>query len=429
MATPDDEIPPIPRSETEPMSGPPPNATLSSRGRAATNTSLASISTASSRLRSGTLRLLDVDLPQGAWAGLGNATSKAPTIREIRRGSFGDQGWSEEYQTATRSRRSSSGKTARTAVRAKRKSSASQEASSPFPPLREGDTNALSIVPSSAAAADAVQTREFADEPPTYNNDNLTEKDTIAKAPLSPVSTKHPYTEAEKVSSTMTDQSMPPYTVREDGYIIPPKIPWTTSTVVGLKAFWRWFLTPLGFIITIYCLNVVAWGGMLFLLLCNASPVMCRLSPTLVDCNSRDSPRRRWLEVDSQILNGLFCVTGFGTVPWRFRDWYWLLVYRFGSIFGLSKERRLHGLQRLTGFHRGWFRLPDSDTLGDEDVVEGNEGKLPIPLKKRPDVPLTGVRAPPTKTWKMDFVVYCNVMNTFMQVCLCFFMWHWIGSG
>lgn len=35
------------------------------------------------------------------------------------------------------------------------------------------------------------------------------------------------------------------------------KAPWKTTVANGLKAFWKFFLTPSGFIITIYCLNIV----------------------------------------------------------------------------------------------------------------------------------------------------------------------------
>jgi hypothetical protein len=204
------------------------------------------------------------------------------------------------------------------------------------------------------------------------------------------------------------------FTKLPSGYLEPPKLPWTVSTAIGLKAFWRWFITPMGFLITVYGLNVVAWGGMLFLLLCNAAPAMCH--PT---CNDINSPRRIWLEIDSQILNALFCVTGFGLIPWRFRDWYWLLVYRL--------RRKEEGLRRLAGIHRSWFRLQGSDFQDevalDQRVPEEANPALPIPLNKRPDEPLTGVRAPPTATWKLDFVIWCNVSNTFLQACLCGFMW------
>lgn len=215
-----------------------------------------------------------------------------------------------------------------------------------------------------------------------------------------------------------------------NGYTPPPRLPWTTSTVIALKSFSRWVLTPTGFFITLYGLNVVAWGGMLFLLLCNAAPAMCYVNipsstpgapPTRIhSCNHIDSPRRKWVEITSQIVNALFCVTGFGLIPWRFRDLWWLLVWRVRG--------RTEGIRRLAGIHRGWFRLPGSDRVG----AEGEEGEmvpdeanpaLPLPVGKRPDAPLTGVRAPPTKAWKMDFVVWCNVWNTFLQACLCGFMW------
>ncbi|EKG17332.1 hypothetical protein MPH_05398 [Macrophomina phaseolina MS6] len=114
----------------------------------------------------------------------------------------------------------------------------------------------------------------------------------------------------------------------------------------------------------------------------------------------------------------------------------------------------MYGLRVLAGINRGWFRLPGSDILppsfpehvdpqnpaakplppaekpGDEGgakvmvVPRGvDESVLPTPLWKMPDPPPTGARAPPTKFWKMDFVVWCNVWNTFFQACLAGFMW------
>lgn len=82
-------------------------------------------------------------------------------------------------------------------------------------------------------------------------------------------------------------------------------------------------------------LNVVAWGGMLFLLLVEAAPAMCH--PT---CNDLYSARRIWVEIDSQILNALFCVTGLGLLPWRLRDT-WLLVRG--------------NWQKLSVIHAGWY--------------------------------------------------------------------------
>ncbi|KAI5850533.1 hypothetical protein DFP73DRAFT_508991 [Morchella snyderi] len=166
---------------------------------------------------------------------------------------------------------------------------------------------------------------------------------------------------------------------------------WWAVTVQGLLSFWRFFKTPLGFCITIYMLNVIAWGGMLFLLLINAAPAMCKPS-----CNYINSPRRVWIEIDSQILNALFCVTGFGLIPWRFRDLYFLLKWRIGG--------RKSALARLAAIHDGWFRIPPT---GDEAGAET----------------VTGERAPPTSSWKMDFVVWMYVWNTFLQAVLSGFMW------
>ena len=65
-------------------------------------------------------------------------------------------------------------------------------------------------------------------------------------------------------------------------------------------------------LIVIYALNIVAWGGMLFLILIGAA------NQTMPE----ELTRKIWIEIDSQILNALFCVTGIGLIPWRLRDLY-----------------------------------------------------------------------------------------------------------
>ncbi|KAA8896042.1 hypothetical protein FN846DRAFT_784189 [Sphaerosporella brunnea] len=170
---------------------------------------------------------------------------------------------------------------------------------------------------------------------------------------------------------------------------------WDT-TKEGLRRFWKWFITPLGFFVTVYMLNVIAWGGMLFLLLCNASPAMCK--PT---CNDINSPRRIWIEIDSQILNALFCVTGLGLIPWRFRDLYYLLSWRLGK----NQSSRL----RLQEINAAWYRPSPSEP----SLENGQENAGTV----------TGKNAPPTKSWKLDYVIWLYVWNTFFQCCLCGFMW------
>ncbi|KAK4189571.1 hypothetical protein QBC35DRAFT_513986 [Podospora australis] len=216
----------------------------------------------------------------------------------------------------------------------------------------------------------------------------------------------------EKENSFVFNKHTEPF---GNGYHFPPKYSKTESTKQGLASFWKFFTTPMGFFWTIYGLNVVAWGGMLFLLLLNAAPAMCHPS-----CDDIDSPRRKWVEWDSQILTVLFCVTAFGLAPWRFRDWYYLLKYRV-------KGNR-DGLRRLAGIHRSWYRLPGTQDLpvdiGPDNIPDTlSRDLVPIPENSMPDAPRTGTRAPATAGWKLDFLIWSMVTNTFAQCGLCGVMW------
>jgi hypothetical protein len=99
-------------------------------------------------------------------------------------------------------------------------------------------------------------------------------------------------------------------------------------------------------------LNVVAWGGMLFLILVEAAPAMCHPS-----CNDPYSPRKicmsdkhpkliSGIEIDSQILNGLFCVTGIGLLPWRLRDGYLLVRGNYTKLAKIHEGWYIHGVTR-----------------------------------------------------------------------------------
>jgi hypothetical protein len=190
---------------------------------------------------------------------------------------------------------------------------------------------------------------------------------------------------------------------------------WLSTIVSGLKVAGKWVLTPKGFLITIYMLNVIAWGGMLFLLLCGAAPAMCH-----PDCNDINSARRKWIEIDSQVVNSLFCLPAFGLIPYRFRDLYLLLVWRLG-IRGAN--RRMIALRKLAGIHSDWFRLPGSDTATSTGTMDEENPAIPLPTKRKPPTPISGVKAPPTALWKMDLVVWLFVWNTFFQAILSGFMW------
>jgi hypothetical protein len=196
---------------------------------------------------------------------------------------------------------------------------------------------------------------------------------------------------------------------------IPPRRSKCKSFQRGLRSAVKWVFTVKGMLIALYSLNVVAWGGMLFLLLVGAAPAMCW--PT---CNDINSSRRKWIEADSQILNALFCVPAFGLIPWRFRDLYLLLMWRLRQN-GASQ----FAIRKLAGIHSNWFRLRGSDEVTAPPGLHDEENPaFPLPTSKAPPVETTtGERAPPTSTWKMDFMVWCFVFNTFFQAALCGFMW------
>ncbi|RAH84993.1 hypothetical protein BO86DRAFT_386533 [Aspergillus japonicus CBS 114.51] len=186
-----------------------------------------------------------------------------------------------------------------------------------------------------------------------------------------------------------------------------------TTWIHAIQAFLRWAVTPLGFCITIYGLNVVAWGGMLFLLLCNAAPAMCHPS-----CDDPDSARRVWIEIDSQILNALFCVTGFGLAPWRLRDLYLWCLWRLGR----SPRTRHEGLVRLAEVHSKWFCF--SGSVEDEDEEKAIAGRAaPATAAATAVTTATGAPRTPTSLWKMDAVVWGNFLNSVFQVCLAVCMW------
>jgi hypothetical protein len=353
-------------------------------------------STLTARLRSASKRFEESSLPKGMWDASATIASSIPSIGQVRRGSFGSEGWSAEGQIKERERRSSIGR--------RRSSQTGQESS-----LRQTLSGPKSPDGVSSAGAGTHHNRfpEVLDEKEGQKSDQIPSGDTT-------------HGDADLATIASTPTSSPQYRMSpfNNGYHFPPKHTWTESTMIFLSAFWSYATTWLGFFVVIYGLNVVAWGGMIFLLLCNAAPAMC--TP---DCNDINSPRRIWIEIDAQVLTALFCVTGFGLIPWRFRDLFYLLKYR------LNKDQL--ALRRLAGIHRDWFRLEGSQSLpvllGPENIESENsnipESSVPYPLKSIPNAPLTGVRAPPTPIWKLDYVIWMFVWNTFLQAVLSGIMW------
>ena len=472
------------RTSTDAPAEPAGGASFSARNRSAT----ASSATGRGRAGSLSMRFLESSPPVGMWQATGNALAAAPTPMEIRRGEYSHDGWDAPLQRRNSmssnegrlSRVSSARSTAQTpgslgrtntfldthkeaeeehaavpttgassskpqAKTAQKPADAAEDDDDPFSKfIGRGKIDNQSYVPRPKAEKPDIDPLE--DEVDDDEADSLEDLDprrpvkrnsALPKKFIDPTGDRVAMPEVDKAVTTTKPASSPSQTSKEitpagpdengvypTGYKFPPKHTWGEATLIGLKAFWKFTITPLGFLVVIYGLNVVAWGGMLFLLLIGGgSEFMCYPvggPPGYKNCNDINAPRRIWIEIDSQILNALFCVTGFGLIPWRFRDLYYLMKFRIWH--------KQDSLRKLAGINRAWFRLPGSEELpadlpGDAISDCDTNPTIPLPVSKAPDPPLTGFRAPATKLWKLDYVIWAYVMNTFLQVVLSSFMW------
>ncbi|KAG9384560.1 hypothetical protein A1F94_004107 [Pyrenophora tritici-repentis] len=138
---------PVPFPQPEGIRNPNPSSPVaespSTNPRARTSTGASSIS---SKIRTATGKLIEANPPPGMWAATGTTAARAPSISDIRRGSFGSTGWCEETQRRRAGSRTSQGEDS-TNVELAERSSAQRRTSSgnvldgePFPALAEEDT-------------------------------------------------------------------------------------------------------------------------------------------------------------------------------------------------------------------------------------------------------------------------------------------------
>ncbi|KAH8925550.1 hypothetical protein BT69DRAFT_1332046 [Atractiella rhizophila] len=96
-----------------------------------------------------------------------------------------------------------------------------------------------------------------------------------------------------------------------------------------LKGVWAFMKTPLGIFFTIYGILVVFWGAGLVLILIGA-----------FDLGAYQ--KKLWVEIASQILNGLFTITGVGLIPWRLIDTYHIWIISRYARKTRHRRKRKH---------------------------------------------------------------------------------------
>lgn len=397
------------------------------RTRRATSDARARATSSSRKTRSASLlqSVLESNPPLGAWQAITEDTMKSPTLPEIRNGSYSAEGWSHEGQLEKRHQNPHD-------IHKKRLTRTNSDRHNAKSTRRENTISQAVTVPEEAAY-ESKESEEEWHAKKALTSESLTIALTRSSSPVQPIK---PNEEGQY----------------PNGYRFPKKHTWKQSCTIYARAFWKFFLTVKGFLITIYALNVVAWGAMIFFLLIpGATPAMCKSWPNCED--KQHSARQIWIENCSQILTALFSVTAYGLLPWRLRDFYYMLRYQIWNDY--------HALRRLAGFYRGWYRLPGSEALpeslgpppepknlrarklfsmrmwssdSDSDVekadvindeiaaLEANPA-VPLPPWSMPPAPLTGIRARPTKFKALAIMIWMYIWNTLFQVGLCVVMW------
>ena len=112
------------------------------------------------------------------------------------------------------------------------------------------------------------------------------------------------------------------------------------------------FFTFSGLLVTFYFLLVAGFAIFLAILLADSAPGMShKWGPDDVQNSQRDI----WIEICTQVLTGLFCITGLGLFPTRARDFF--LIVRgqiLGDIYSSNRILRIHSNWFWAGFSGNW---------------------------------------------------------------------------
>ncbi|WVW86585.1 hypothetical protein I302_108635 [Kwoniella bestiolae CBS 10118] len=181
----------------------------------------------------------------------------------------------------------------------------------------------------------------------------------------------------------------------------------------GLAGLWTFVKTPMGFITAVYGFLVAFWGAGIVLFLLGWIPTSSKYRQDV------------WVEICSQVENGLFTVTGVGLIPWRVID-----TYRMSVIWTLknrdSRLRKKQGLPPIEDEND----LPDPELIKDYVFVLSEKDQKNLRYQQEKfAVSQTWYRAHATATHKafpMKFALWNTILmdgNSFFQCLLCGCMW------
>ncbi|KAJ3896072.1 hypothetical protein GG344DRAFT_37438 [Lentinula edodes] len=180
-----------------------------------------------------------------------------------------------------------------------------------------------------------------------------------------------------------------------------------------LKGVWSFLKTPLGIVTGIYGFLVVFWGAAIVVFLLK-----------IINFHNANT-QGFWVEVSSQVVDGLFAVTGIGFIPFRVLD-----TYRISKIY--SYKRRTRELRAKAGLPQ----LFDEDDLPDP-VYDPNYVHV-LTDEEQKDLHRQQVKFHHSQTWYKPhgtsthrafpigyaLLICClNDGNSIFQIILCGTMW------
>ena len=215
-----------------------------------------------SRLRSASKNFQESNPPTGMWIATGQIASSVPSLFDVRRGSYSSEGWSAEGQVIERDRKAS--------LSGRRSSQAGVD-----PTRTRGSTNSNNSkglhrhqsVPETVAESDLQGVKSLPSDSPTSGiptpavlMPGISKAETDGSMDRFYPKNKDSKTSGERSSSeTKTNRENnalkhdPRFrtTPFNNGYQFPPKHTWGESTKIFLVAFWNFFTTPIGFLVTV----------------------------------------------------------------------------------------------------------------------------------------------------------------------------------